>query len=62
MNMRRQRSWVGIYVIMAILTLIFQIYVRTPQCTPDCTISYAKAVVWSTVWPASWVVYLAGFI
>jgi hypothetical protein len=46
----------------AILTLIFQIYVRTGPCTleGDCALSYAKAVVWAVIWPASWFVYLSG--
>ena len=56
------RPWFIAYVVMAILTLVFQIYVRTPQCTPDCVLSYGKAVVWSVIWPASWVVYLAGVV
>jgi hypothetical protein len=47
---------------MALLTLIFQIYVHSSQCAPDCTLSYAKAVVWSVIWPASWIVYLAGIV
>ena len=54
------RLWLTLYGVMAVLTLIFQIYARSPQCAPDCTLSYAKAVVWSVIWPASWVVYLVG--
>jgi hypothetical protein len=55
-----RQPWLAAYALMAVLTLIFQIYVRTPQCTPDCALSYAKAVVWSSIWPASWTVFLAG--
>ena len=58
----RGRVWRTLYALMALLTLIIQIYVRAPQCSPDCALSYAKAVVWATIWPASWIVYLAGFV
>jgi hypothetical protein len=54
--------WLTLYGIIAILTLIFQIYVRSSQCAPDCALSYLKAVVWAVIWPASWIVYLAGII
>lgn len=63
MNMAISRNqWVALYVLMAVVTLIFQVYVRSSQCVPDCALSYAKAVVWSSIWPASWIVYLAGII
>ena len=55
------RIW-AFYGVMALFTLIFQIYVRASQCGSDCALSYAKAVVWSTIWPASWPVYLAGVL
>ena len=58
----QRRTWLIAYAALAVVTLIFQIYIRTPQCTPDCALSYAKAVVWSSLWPASWAVYLAGVI
>jgi hypothetical protein len=58
----RERVWQTLYALMALLTLIFQIFVRAPQCTPDCALSYAKAVVWASIWPASWIVYLAGVV
>jgi len=61
-GLNSNRLWLILYGAMAILTLIFQIYVRSSQCAPDCTLSYAKAVVWSVIWPASWVVYLAGIV
>ena len=50
------------YVVLGLLTLVFQIYVRTGPCTAagDCATSYAKAVVWSVIWPARWFVYLTG--
>jgi hypothetical protein len=56
--MARKLLWV--YVAMACLTLIFQIWVRWDVCGNACTISFAKAVVWAVIWPASWIVYLAG--
>jgi hypothetical protein len=58
-NMRRI---LAIYIALAVLTSIFEIYVRLPQCAgvAACTISLGKGVVWSIVWPAGWVVYLKG--
>jgi hypothetical protein len=52
------------YAAMGVLTLIFQIYVRSSQCSSltDCMSSYFKAVVWAIFWPFSWIVYLAGFL
>lgn len=53
----RKALWV--YVALAVLTLIFQVYVRMPQCSgTECAASMGKAVVWSVIWPASWFVYL----
>jgi hypothetical protein len=58
------REWLYLYAGMAVLTLIFQIWVRSSQCAglQECGLSFAKAVVWSVIWPISWVVYLAGFL
>ena len=50
------------YGAAAVLTLIFQVWVRSGYCGDACGLSYAKAVVWAALWPASWVVYIAGFI
>ena len=58
--MARKLIWT--YVVVGILTLAFQIWVRTGVCAPGCTLSYGKAVVWAFIWPASWVAYLAGKI
>jgi polyferredoxin len=58
----RHPIWSTLYGIMAILTLIFQVYVRSSQCAPDCALSYAKAVIWASIWPASWIVYIAGIV
>jgi hypothetical protein len=54
----------GVYLAIAILTLIFQIYIRFHHClgATDCGISVAKAVVWSAIWPVYWIVYLAGVV
>jgi hypothetical protein len=53
----KKALWV--YVALALLTLIFQVYVRIPQCSGnECAASLGKAVVWSVIWPASWIVYL----
>jgi hypothetical protein len=48
------------YLGVAILTLAFQLWVRSGACGNDCTISFAKGFIWAVIWPASWVVYLAG--
>jgi hypothetical protein len=63
-DVRFGRGWMrpALYGLIAVLTLIFQIYIRSSQCAPDCTLSYAKAVVWASIWPASWIVYLAGIV
>ena len=57
-----KRSWIAVYAAVAILTLVFQTWVRTSQCSgaDRCAASYAKGAVWSAIWPASWVVYAAG--
>jgi hypothetical protein len=57
-----RRSWISTYLVLAVCTLVFQIWVRSAQCDgiAQCGPSYAKGVVWSAVWPASWAVYLAG--
>ena len=54
--------WFRPYVGMAVVTLLFQIWVRSYACTgiDGCGLSFAKAIVWSAIWPASWVVYIAG--
>jgi hypothetical protein len=54
--MVRKLFWA--YVVIGLLTLVFQLWVRTGACGGDCTLSYAKAVVWAVIWPASWIVYL----
>lgn len=58
--MARKLFWA--YVAIGLLTLVFQLWVRTGACAADCTLSYGKAVVWAVVWPLSWIVYLKGII
>jgi hypothetical protein len=48
------------YPVIALLTLIFQIYVRSSQCSTYCASGHIKAIIWSVIWPFSWIVYLAG--
>lgn len=50
------------YCGLALLTLVFQIYVRSQECErfAGCALSFAKATVWAAIWPASWIVYFAG--
>ena len=50
------------YGIVALLTLIFQVWVRSGVCGDACGIAYLKAVVWALIWPASWVAYLSGYV
>lgn len=51
-----------LYVGLACLTLVFQIYIRLAECTgmEGCAVSFAKAAVWSVIWPASWYIYISG--
>jgi hypothetical protein len=62
MENRTKKLLLGLYVAVAVFTLVFQINVRSGPCAAagDCASSYAKAVVWSAFWPASWVAYLKG--
>jgi polyferredoxin len=56
--MLRKLLWA--YAIAALLTLAFQIWVRTGVCGDACALSYGKAIVWAIIWPASWFFYLRG--
>jgi hypothetical protein len=46
----------GLYVAVALVTLILQLPQRYPACaaTGGCGVSLAKGVVWSAIWPAYW--------
>ena len=50
------------YAIVLVLTFIFQIIVRSKDCTglAQCAISLGKAVPWSVFWPFYWMFYLNG--
>ena len=54
----------GWYIVLGLLTLAFQIYIRLDECAgaAGCSLSLAKAVVWSVVWPLSWQVYYWGTV
>ena len=64
MGTTARKTLLAIYLAIAALTLVFEIYVRTPQCagTAGCAVSYGKGAVWSIVWPAGWYVYLKGML
>jgi len=57
-----KREALVFYSGVALLTFVFQVYVRSYECEgfAGCGLSFAKAIAWSVVWPASWMVYLAG--
>ena len=56
-----KRKLLYVYVAIAALTLVFQIGVRSSQCSGGaCALSYAKGVAWSVIWPVNWPLYLAG--
>lgn len=62
MTLQALRRITVIYVALAILTLIFQFYVRSQTCAAAgiCTVEYTKAFIWAAIWPASWLAYLKG--
>ena len=47
-----EQTWFRMYAGMALVTLVFQVWVRSYQCTgiQECGLSFAKAVVWSVIW------------
>ena len=53
---------VSVYAGAALVTVGFQIYVRSEKCFGyrACAVSLAKGAVWSAIWPVLWPVYLAG--
>jgi hypothetical protein len=62
MDRQQLRRQLIAYSVMSLLTLMFQLYIRSSQCVTDCPPSYAKAVIWAMIWPLSWLVYLAGLL
>ena len=55
--MARKLLWA--YLGVALLTLIFQIWV--PSDHPSA-LSFVKGLVWALIWPASWIAYLVGYL
>jgi hypothetical protein len=56
-EMKTILKWlVGLYVVLAIITLIANVYYRSAICSgfDGCSVSYVKGVVWSAIWPAYW--------
>jgi hypothetical protein len=53
-----------LYFAVALLTFLFQLWVRSYQCSgvQECDLSFAKAFAWSVIWPVSWAVYAAGLL
>ncbi len=57
--MKSTMKWLlGLNVVLAIITMGFQIYYRYPNCSDGmgCGLSMAKGVVWSAIWPAYWAI------
>lgn len=57
--MKSNLKWlVGLYVVICIITMVFQIYYRYPVCSGvgGCSLSFAKGVVWSAIWPIYWAI------
>lgn len=52
------RWLVGLYLVLAVITMGFQVYYRYPMCsgTGGCGLSMTKGVVWSAIWPAYWAI------
>jgi hypothetical protein len=62
---RRSKSQLmDLYFAVALLTFLFQLWVRSYQCSgvQECDLSFAKAFAWSVIWPVSWAVYAAGLL
>jgi len=58
-EMKSILKWVlGVYVVVAIITMIMQVEPRNSTCSGvgGCGLSYAKGVVWSAIWPAYWAI------
>lgn len=57
--MKSTMKWLlGLYLVVGIITMIFQIYYRYPVCSGamGCGLSFAKGVVWSAIWPFYWAI------
>ena len=56
----RYAGWIAAYGAVALLTFLFQVWVRLPQCegAGACAFSLAKGLFWGLIWPTYWVIYL----
>jgi hypothetical protein len=54
------RGWIAAYGAVALLTFLFQIWIRLPQCdgAGPCAFSLLKGLFWALIWPTYWVIYL----
>jgi hypothetical protein len=50
----------GSYLVVLLITLVFQIIIRLNECAgfASCATSLGKAVLWSMAWPFYWVFFL----
>jgi hypothetical protein len=58
-EMKSILKWVlGLYVVVAIVTMILQVEPRYSMCSgaAGCGLSYVKGVVWSAIWPGYWAI------
>jgi hypothetical protein len=58
-KMKLIMKWLlGLYAVVGIITMIFQVYYRSPVCSGSmgCGLSFAKGAVWSAIWPAYWAI------
>jgi hypothetical protein len=56
----RYGGWIAAYGVVALLTSLFQVWIRLPLCegAGACAFSLLKGLIWSLIWPTYWVVYL----
>lgn len=56
----RASGWIAAYGVVALLTFLFQVWIRLPQCAGAgaCAFSLLKGLVWALIWPTYWVIYL----
>ena len=56
----RYGGWIAAYGVVALLTFLFQVWIRLPQCegAGACAFSLLKGLFWGLIWPTYWVIYL----
>ena len=56
----RYGGWIAAYGAVALLTFLFQVWIRLPQCegAGACAFSLLKGLFWALIWPTYWVIYL----